>query len=94
MSDAVQDLLEPIGRDPAVQEAVETLRRAMIEACREAGHDMRTLAIAWATDRGGDCYGGCLLSGDASDDVIEFLAGVLLDDSDDVELTEMTRRIN
>lgn len=28
------------------------------------------------------------------DDVIEFLAGVLLDDSDDVELTEMTRRIN
>lgn len=49
---------------------------------------MQTMAMIWASEKDGDGYGGSLINGDVSDDVIEFLVEILRDDSDDIEIPD------
>lgn len=94
MNDAVRDLLEPVGADPAVQEAVDVLWRAMGEASQRQGHQMRTFAVVWCTEHKGDGYGASFIRGNEASDVMEFLAAILLDDSQYIDMPEMGRRVN
>lgn len=80
--------IEPIGLDPAVQEALSVLERAMVAAARKTGHEMQTFVLLWASEKDGDGYGGSLIKGDVSDDTVEFLVEILRDDSGDVAIPD------
>lgn len=84
----IESANEPIGRDPAVQEALSVLERAIVTAAAKDGHVMQTMVLVWASEKGGDGYGGSLIKGDVSDDTIEFLVEILRDDSDDIEIPD------
>lgn len=60
----------------------------MVAAAARDGHVMQTMAMIWASEKDGDGYGGSLINGDVSDDVIEFLVEILRDDSDDIEIPD------
>lgn len=84
----IERVSEPIGRDPAVQEALSVLERAIVAAAAKEGHMMQTMALVWASAKDGDGYGGSLIKVDTSDDTIEFLVEILRDDSDDIEIPD------
>jgi hypothetical protein len=80
-----------IGYDPAVQRAAGELRKALIAAAQAAGHELQTYALVWASRHGDDCHSACLVEGDTSVEVIELMADVLVDDSNDVTLPPLGR---
>lgn len=84
---------EPIGLDPAVQEALAVLERTMVAAARRDGHEMQTFALLWASAKDGATFGGSLIKGDVSGDMVEFLTEILQDDTEDVELTSPLGRV-
>ena len=89
----MESAVEPIGLDPAVQEALSVLENAMAAAARKSGHELQTLALLWASEKDGDGYGGSLIKGDLADDTVEFLVGILRDDSEDVEIPDAIGRL-
>jgi hypothetical protein len=85
---SLQRVDEPVGVDAAVQEALAVLQRTMVAAAASKGHHMQTVCLVWATEKDGDAFGGTLVKGDVSPDVMEFLAEIILDDGEDASFPD------
>lgn len=84
---------EPVGLDPAVQEALAVLERAMVAAAMRDGHAMQTFVLLWASQKDGESFGGRLIKGDVSEDMIEFLTEILQDETEDVPVPNPLGRV-
>lgn len=91
---SLEQSAEPVGVDAAVQEALAVLERTMVAAATAKGHTMKTVCLVWASEKDGDAYGGSLVKGDVSPDVMEFLAEIVLDDTEDAEFPDPLARRN
>lgn len=90
---SLNEAVEPVGLDAAVQEALMVLERAMTVAAARDGFVMQTMVLLWASEKDGDAYGGSLMKGDVGEEVIEFLTDLLQDTSGDEVGAESLARV-
>lgn len=86
------DYEDAIGDDPEVKAATVALANAVKRCATRDGRVMRSLCIAWLTERDEQSFGCGLLMGDISQSAVDFMAEVLTDsaepDGDTPDLVE------
>lgn len=91
----VGEALDATASDRAVMDAILALRIALAGAATRQGRSLRVTAVLWVQETPeGDGIAGCIYEGDSSPEVVELLADTLTDDSCDIELPALNRRVN